>query len=1026
MFKSVFFILATCGWVLLSAIPQREASKSTRYVNDTIYDQLTEEQKRSAKYALAGLSVENNLQVDLFAAEPMLVNPTNIAVDHRGRVWVCEAYNYRNEITGQQPSKKGDRILILEDTDQDGKADKSTTFYQDPELNAPIGIWVLGNKVIVSQSPYVWLLTDEDGDNKADKKEIIFQGIEGVQHDHGMHAFVMGPDGRYYFNFGNEGKKLLDAKGNPLVGKDGKTIDFSQYKQGLVFRCDADFTNFEVIGQNFRNNYEVAVDSYGSLWQSDNDDDGNRGVRINYVMEYGNYGYTDEITGAGWRAYRTNWEDSIPERHWHLNDPGVVPNVLQTGAGSPTGLAIYEGQLLPSVYHHQMIHTDAGPNVVRSYPVVKVGAGYKGRIVPMVKGTKDQWFRPTDVAVAPDGSLFVSDWYDPGVGGHQMGDATRGRIYRIVPKNYDGYKVPVLAINTLKGAIQALENPNLEARALARQALLQGGIEAHQALMHVWDTTKDTRLRARVLWILGQHPHANQPILLSKGAKESNPNLRIVTIRLARQLNSPILASLLQELSLDTDAAVRREVAIALRDCSLPVDQKATVWVNLAKQHTGNDRWYLEALGIGAEGNWEEYFNKWLASTPNALTTVGNKDIIWRARTVVALPWLKELASDPQVPLKERLRYFRAFDFIPAEQEKSEVLMSILAANKADTSLQALVFHHLPPSYVKSSPEAMSIINQRLAAYKGTKQYVEVVKKYALDNQNDELLQLLLSNGGNDIGRSAASLLLQQSGGIALLKPILERNEEDRLSKIIPAIRSVGNEVSVKILEDILLGKESSVALKKQAILALGGSMVGEDVLIKNLREGRITDELKETTYEAVKNAWRKAVRNEVQQYVSKGIVVEGKTKHPSVATLLTRTGNAAKGKEVFELYCSSCHQVGDQGYDFGPKLTEIGDKLPKQGQYLAIISPSAGISFGYEGTSLVLHDGTRVAGIITSKTAEAVTLKFPGGASQEYAMQNIKSMTPLTESMMTEGLAEAMSTEQLVNLVEYLLSLKK
>ncbi len=68
----------------------------------------------------------------------------------------------------------------------------------------------------------------------------------------------------------------------------------------MVFRCDLDGSNFEVLAHNFRNNYELAVDSFGTLWQSDNDDDGNRGVRINYVMEYGNYGYRDEMTGAGW------------------------------------------------------------------------------------------------------------------------------------------------------------------------------------------------------------------------------------------------------------------------------------------------------------------------------------------------------------------------------------------------------------------------------------------------------------------------------------------------------------------------------------------------------------------------------------------------------------------------------------------------------------------------------------------------------------------------------------------------------
>ena len=105
------------------------------------------------------------------------------------------------------------------------------------------------------------------------------------------------------------------------------------YRQGLVFRCNLDGSAVETLAWNFRNNYEVNVDSFGTIWQSDNDDDGNQGVRINYVMEFGNYGYSDEVTGGAWQTKRPNIEADIPSRHWHQNDPGVVPNVLITGAG---------------------------------------------------------------------------------------------------------------------------------------------------------------------------------------------------------------------------------------------------------------------------------------------------------------------------------------------------------------------------------------------------------------------------------------------------------------------------------------------------------------------------------------------------------------------------------------------------------------------------------------------------------------------------------------------------------------------
>ncbi|HMD80143.1 MAG TPA: PVC-type heme-binding CxxCH protein, partial [Anaerolineales bacterium] len=385
---------------------------------------------------MSDLRVYDGLTVTLFASEPMFSNPTNIAVDEKGRVWVCEAYNYRNQFNPKNPLKQeGDRIMILEDTDGDGKADKSKVFYQGTDVNSALGIALLGNKIIVSCSPNVFVFTDDNGDDVPEKKEVFYQGIQGLQHDHGMHTFVFGPDGRLYFNFGNEGKSLLTAAGDTVVDVNGHKVvtNGKPFREGMVMRSSMDGSHVEVLGHNFRNNYEVTVDPFGTLWQSDNDDDGNKGTRINYVMEYGNFGFRDEMTGASWSSRRTNMEKEIPLRHWHLNDPGVVPNILQTGAGSPSGITIYEGDMLPEVFRGQLIHAEPGNNVVRSYVVDNDGAGYKASIVNILESQKDQWFRPVDVAVAPDGSLFVADWYDPGVGGHQAGDVDRGRIYRIAP-----------------------------------------------------------------------------------------------------------------------------------------------------------------------------------------------------------------------------------------------------------------------------------------------------------------------------------------------------------------------------------------------------------------------------------------------------------------------------------------------------------------------------------------------------------------------------------------------------------------
>ena len=612
---------------------------------------------REASAALDGLEVGEDLSASLFAAEPQLLSPSNIDVDHRGRVWVCEVVNYRKH-QGKRP--EGDRILILEDTDGDGLADKETVFYQGTDIDSAHGVCVLGDKVIVSAGDNVQIFTDKDGDDKPDSKEVLFSGIAGAQHDHGIHAFTFGPDGKLYFNFGNSGREIKDKDGKPIVDMAGNrvTADRKPYQEGMVFRCNVDGTEFETLGWNFRNNWMVTVDSYGSLWQSDNDDDGNKGVRINYVMEFGNYGYKDEKTGAGWQTARTGMSENIPEKHWHLNDPGVVPNLLQTGAGSPTGITIYEGDLLP-MFHGQILHCDAGPNVCRAYLTSNDGAGYKAVVRDILTGTQDKWFRPSDVKVAPDGSLLIADWYDPGVGGHGMGDLDRGRLFRITPLNHDGsYKVPKFDFSTATGAVEALKNPNYSARFLAWQALHSMGTKAESELVKM-AASDNPIFRARALWLLGKI-EGRGPKTVAMAIEDSDANIRIVGVRLARQLKLDV-SSVSEKLIMDNSPQVRRELAVALRHSKSP--QTPELWAQLAEQHDGKDRWYLEALGIGADGNDDACFAAWMKRAGNDWNTPAGRDIVWRSRSGDAAGYLVKILQDPATPEKQHDRYMRAFDF---------------------------------------------------------------------------------------------------------------------------------------------------------------------------------------------------------------------------------------------------------------------------------------------------------------------------------------------------------------------------
>ena len=974
--------------------------------------------------SVEGLEVAEDLEATLFAQEPMLINPTNMDIDAEGRVWVIEAFNYRPERNPGNPEREaGDRILILEDTDQDGKADVQTVYYQGTDINAALGIAVLGEKVIVSSYDNVFAFTDTDGDDQPDKKEVLYTDIGGTQHDHGVHAFVFGPDGKLYFNFGNAGEQLKDADGNLIVDQAGNEVvaDNDPYQQGMVFRVNPDGSELEVLGDNFRNNYEVAPDAYGTLWQSDNDDDGNRGVRINYVMEFGNYGYRDELTGAGWRERRTNMEEEIPLQHWHLNDPGVVPNLLQTGAGSPTGILVYEGDLLPERFHDQVIHADAGPNVVRAYPVQDDGAGYKAEIENIVKGT-DQWFRPSDVTVAPDGSLFIADWYDPGVGGHQMGDLEKGRIYRVAPPNTP-YEIPEFDFSTTEGAIEALQNPNLAVRYQAWTSLNEKGTEAEEALAELWQTSDNPRYRARALWLLSKIDGAGTNYI-EEALQDDDPNIRITGLRAARQLDVDIIPYV-EQLAGDASPQVRREAAIALRHSE--AEEAATLWAELAAQHDGEDRWYLEALGIGADGQWDRYFAAWKDKVGEDWKTPGGRDIVWRARTDAAIPMLAEIIQDPETSPDERPRYFRAFDFHPdaSAQTKDDALLSLLDGDReGQGEIARLVLMHVENKDVEGEPRLKTALDQALRANQGTLVFTDLVERFELQDQNEALLAMALEQPEEEAGVAAAKLLFEFEATDLVEKAIQSGEEEDALAAL-TVLGAVGDSTARALSTDVLMDTTQSIALREAALQSMARGWGGEDALLELVKSGRLPEALEPIAANRLFSAYREGIKEEAAKYLDRPAPAND-TELPPIAEMVTRRGDPAQGEVVYNQLCSTCHVVNGEGIDFGPALSEIGDKLPKEALYTSIIHPSEGISFGYEGYLIKLKDGSQAVGYIASETEDAIELRMAGGLTNRYEKSEIESRTQLDASLMPEGLHQAMTEQDLVDLVQYLTTLQE
>ena len=689
----------------------------------------------SAKPALPHIPAESfvvpeGMEVTVWATSPMFYNPTNMDIDVQGRVWVAEGRNYRM-FRNKRVSKldpKGDRIMVLKDSDGDGKADKSHVFVQEPALISPLGVAVIDNKVVVSQPPSLIVYTDVDRnavfDPKVDKREELLTGFGGSDHDHSLHSVSTGPNGQWYFNTGNAGTHIVKGTdgwtlragssykgGAPSVTKKGlnqggkpglKSDDGHVYVGGVALRMNPDGTGLRVIGHNMRNSYEETVTSFGDVFQNDNDDP--PACRTTWLMEYGNLGFASLDGKRTWKNDRRPGQTTAVAE-WRQDDPGTIPAGDVYGAGAPTGLAYYENGVLGEKYRGLLLSGEPVRNVIFGYLPVPDGAGFKLERFDFMRSRRGEEFakdgesladfankfRPSDVTVGADGAIYVCDWFDNGVGGHKMSDADlSGAIYRIAPKGMGGkLSSPDFDLGTIDGQIAALRSPAVHVRNLGFTRLKTRGKAVVPA---VYELLNDANpyIQARAVFLLAQLGDDGVKVVERLMGESDDAQMRIACFRALRFVEHNVLIHA-NALSSDESVAVRREVALAMRDLSF--EDSKDVILNIASRYDGGDRWMLEALGTACtnkEAKIYDLLHSKLVEKDSLKWSPAFADIAWRLHSDVAVADFKKRALNKNFPLSERKKAMTAIGFIPTKD--AALAMVEIAENGLDDTKETAKF----------------------------------------------------------------------------------------------------------------------------------------------------------------------------------------------------------------------------------------------------------------------------------------------------------------------------------------------
>ena len=965
-------------------------------------------------------TVAPGFEVSLYAADPLLAKPIQMNFDPQGRLWVASSEVYPQIKPGETAN---DKIIVLEDTDGDGKADKTTVFADG--LLIPTGVEPGDGGAYVANSTEIVHLSASKPGGKADRKRILLSGFGTEDTHHIIHTFRWGPDCNLYFNQSiyihshietPHGVKRLNAGG--------------------IWRFRPETSELDVFARGWVNAWGHAFDKWGQSFVTD----GAGGEGINHAIPGGYYA--------------------------HSQGPHTSRILRGLNPGSPKycGLEIVSGRHFPDDWQGDCVTNDFRGHRVCRFKLSDDGSSFASREQVEVIKSNHPAFRPIDVKMGPDGALYIADWYNPIIQHGEVDfrdprrDKTHGRIWRVTAKGRDLVKKPKLVDATVPELLEALKAPEDWTRMQAKRVLKERGEEKVSAALDKWSEALDEKhadydhhvmeamwvweafvgLRQRQASEWGLAPPAVQRVRFNglKGLK--NPNARAAFLRVAARHPAVLDGTGVFHSSVQDDESPRVRLE-AIRGLSASESSIAAQMVTQLLDKP-MDRMLDYALWLTLrelEPYWMPEFKKGNITFGGdakkiafALNAVGTADAI---KPVVTLIESGTVAKENAHGLWLLLAR------IGGPDELGKVLAHAAATDRAEADRNDLVL-----------AVEESVRNRRVGRAKGA-----------------DVFAALLASPSRPAARSAARLVGLWKAEEA--RPALEAlakgetKAADDLAAALDGIALFGDAKAKAFLADLSVAKDPTTrrlavvalaSLDVPAAAAKAGELLataeakedlldvyaaflnrkgGAAVLAEELANKKLPPDTAKLGLRAVRAAIG-ADAGGLPDVLAKagGLGAAKKEATPDevkalVAATLT-TGDPVRGEAVFrrkELQCVACHGVGGAGGQVGPDLTSIGASAPVDYLVESMMLPNKAVKEGYHAVRVVTTDDKVFIGIKVREANGQIVLRTPEDKEIVIPKGDIAEQGN-TKSLMPEGLTDPLTKQEFADLTRFLSELGK